>query len=162
MRFPGALPALLFLIAAAGAAPAQAKLDIRPYEAGAECGAHAPQLYVTVSGVTPQGILAVELYRPSKKDFLRKASRIHRIRVPAGSGEQTVCFDLPGAGVYALAAYHDVDADRDLDQRWNGMPAEPFALSNNEPLKFGFPKFEDAAFRVGENGGVVRLELQSR
>ena len=118
------------------------------------------QIEVVVEGVTPVGILTVELYEPSKRHFLKKESRVHRIRVPAGEGSQTVCFDVPEAGRYALAAYHDKDAYRDLDQKWNRMPAEPFALSNNKKLGFGFPKFEDSAFDVGEHGKHVVLDLR--
>lgn len=137
-----------------------ADLDIRPYEASAVCGASPTQIEVTVAGVEAHGILTVELYEPSKRDFLKKASRLHRIRVPAEDGRQTVCFDIPAAGTYAVAAYHDEDADRDLDQKWNRMPAEPFALSNKSKLKFGFPKFDDAAFDVGPQGAAIEMELQ--
>lgn len=135
-------------------------LDIRPYESSAECGASSMQIEVVVNGVSPVGILTVELYEPSRRDFLKKESRLHRIRVPAGEGQQTVCFDIPDAGSYAIAAYHDKDADRDLDQKWNRMPAEPFALSSNKKLGFGFPKFEDSAFDVGPEGKRVVLDLR--
>lgn len=135
-------------------------LDIRPHEASAECGTSDMQIEVVVNNVTPVGILTVELYTPSKRDFLRKESRVHRIRVPAEEGSQTVCFDVPEPGRYALAAYHDKDADRDLDQKWNRMPAEPFALSSNKKLEFGFPKFEDSAFTVGEDGKRVVMDLR--
>ncbi|MEQ9505785.1 MAG: DUF2141 domain-containing protein [Hyphomonas sp.] len=135
-------------------------LDIRPHEAPAICGAQAPQLEVEVSGVEAKGILTVELYTPSKRDFLRKASRLKRIRVPAENGSQTVCFDLPAAGTYALAAYHDVDADRDLARQWNMMPAEPFAISSKKPLRLGVPRFEEAAFAAGEKTTWIRLELK--
>lgn len=145
--------------AVAFAAHAQA-LDIRPDEAPAKCGARTPQIEVTVSGVTKQGILTVELYRPSAKDFLHKESRVHRIRVAAKQGAQTVCFDIEKSGTYALAAYHDIDGNRKLARKWNRMPAEPFAMSNNRPLRLEIPKFEDAAFTVGERGAAIRLELQ--
>ncbi|MDZ4135014.1 MAG: DUF2141 domain-containing protein [Paracoccaceae bacterium] len=154
---------LIAVALSAMAAPAQAQalaLDIRPHEAAATCGARAPQIAVSVSGVTPKGILTVELYRPSARDFLRKASRIHRIRVPAEQGVQTVCFDIEKPGTYAVAAYHDLNADRSLDRKWNQMPAEPFALSNNRPLRLAMPNFDEAAFQVGYNGVSIRIELQ--
>ena len=154
-----ALSSLAIAQLAAAGTPAPS-LDIRPYESSAECGASDMQIEVVVNGVTPVGILTVELYTPSKRDFLKKASRLHRIRVPAADGQQTVCFDIPEAGSYAIAAYHDQDADRDLDQKWNRMPAEPFALSNGKKLGFGFPKFEDAAFSVDSHGGRVVLNLR--
>jgi uncharacterized protein (DUF2141 family) len=146
------------VIAAPCAAPVQT-LDIRPDEQGATCGSTDMQVEVAVYGVYPTGILTVELYAPSERDFLKKDSRIHRVRVPAAQGAQRVCFDVPEQGRYAVAAYHDLDADRDLDQKWNRMPAEPFALSNREELPFGFPKFEDSAFRVGPDGTRIELEL---
>jgi len=156
------VPALVgaFMLTAPDVAPASDSLDIRPHEAAATCGARAPQIRVVVENVTAQGILTVELYRPSESDFLKKASRLHRIRVPAEQGPQTVCFDVDGAGRYAIAAYQDLDADRDLDQKWNLMPAEPFALSSNKKLALRMPVFDDAAFEVPKQGVKIRIRLQ--
>lgn len=135
-------------------------LDIRPHESAARCGSTPLQVEVAVNGVEPGGILTVEIYTPSERAFLKKDSRLHRIRVPAEQGQQTVCFDIPEPGRYALAAYLDEDADRDLDQKWNRMPAEPFALSSNRKLGFGYPKFEDSAFEVGPDGRRMVLDLR--
>ena len=143
-----------------GNGTASQTLDIRPYESAADCGASPMQVEVAVNGVEPGGILTVELYTPSKRKFLKKDSRLHRIRVPAEQGQQTVCFDIPEPGRYALAAYLDEDADRDLDQKWNRMPDEPFALSSNRKLGFGYPKFEDSAFDVGPDGRRMVLDLR--
>ncbi|MBU2606560.1 MAG: DUF2141 domain-containing protein [Alphaproteobacteria bacterium] len=160
MKLLKAMLFFLFVLPASAMGAAGQKLDIRPHEAGAVCGAHAPQIRVDVAGVKAGGILTVELYAPSAGDFLRKTSRLHRIRVPALDGTQTVCFDIAGAGSYALAAYHDQDGDRRLARKWNQMPAEPFALSKNKPLKFGMPRFEDAAFKAGNDTTRVRIELR--
>ncbi len=127
-----------------------------------KCGSHSPQLKVNVHGVKPTGLLTVELYNPSKNAFLRKASRARRVRVAAGSGTQTVCINLPGPGRYALAAYHDQNGNKKLDRKLNQLPKEPFALSNNRPLKLQMPKFEDAAFNVPASGGSVDLRLETR
>ena len=61
----------LALVFTLPAAFAQDALDIRDYEAPAVCAPGTGQIQVTVEGVTEGGILAVELYRPSKRDFLR-------------------------------------------------------------------------------------------
>ena len=160
MHLGKALLLIFVTLPAVALADTKQTLDIRPYEAPAVCGAQTPQLEVHVTGVEARGILTVELYTPSKRDFLRKASRLKRIRVPAENGSQTVCFNLPAAGTYALAAYHDVDADRDLARHWNMMPAEPFAISSDKPLRLGVPKFEEAAFSAGEKTTWIELELQ--
>lgn len=129
-------------------------------EADLTCSGDLPRLKVVVEGVRAKGLLQVDLYKPSEREFLRKASRLKRIRIPAANGPQTVCFELDSAGEYAIAAYHDVDGDRDLKRHWNMMPAEPFALSTNPKLKMGIPKFEDAAFQAGDGTTVVKLELR--
>lgn len=146
-------------LAAALAAPAAA-YDLQPQDAPAACGGSALQIRVTIRGVTAQGILTVELYRPSERDFLRKASRLKRVRVPAEIGSQTVCFDVPGPGRYALAAYHDLDADGKLARKLNMLPAEPFALSKGKVQLLRFPKFNDAAFEVGSSTADIRMTLQ--
>lgn len=160
MHFGKLLPLLLIAFCQAAAADSSENLDIRPDEGGAICGATTPQLEVLISGVRAQGILTVELYQPSERDFLRKASRLKRVRVPAQDGTQVVCFDIEKAGQYALAAYHDLDSDRKLARKWNRLPDEPFALSNGQKLELRMPKFEDAAIQAGEEMTRVRLELR--
>lgn len=149
----------LIVLGIAPFAYAHAELDIRDYESAAVCAPGTGQIQVTVEGVTARGILAVELYRPSERDFLRKASRIHRIRVPAEQGSQTVCFEAYPPGQYAVATYHDRNANRDLDQKWNRMPDEPFGLSTNPPLRWGIPRFDDADFDVPEAGTAITIRL---
>lgn len=154
------LAAVLTLLA--GTTQQARAFDIPAQDAPVACTTQRTQIRAVVSGVTAQGLLTVELYRPSEKDFLRKASRLKRVRVPATTGVQTVCFDLPGPGRYALAAYHDVDADGKLARRLNMLPAEPFALSKGRVEFLRFPKFEDAAIDVGPDGAEVRMSLQQQ
>ncbi|MEL7283346.1 MAG: DUF2141 domain-containing protein [Pseudomonadota bacterium] len=149
----------LSLLATLSVATAQTELDIRDYEAATNCVPGTGQVQVTVDGVTAGGILAVELYRPSKRDFLKKKSRIHRIRVVAENGPQTVCFEPQPPGRYAVATYHDKNGNRDLDQKFNRMPKEPFGLSTNPKLRWGFPKFEEADFDVPAEGAAITIHL---
>ena len=149
----------LALLATLPIASAQSELDIRPHEAAAACMAGTGQVQVTINGVTEGGILTVELYRPSKRDFLKKKSRIHRIRVAAQDGPQTVCFAPQPPGRYAVATYHDKNANRDLDQKINLMPKEPFGLSTNPKLRWGLPKFEEADFELPAEGTALTIQL---
>ena len=149
----------LALLAAMLPALAQTGYDIRDYEAAAVCAPGTGQVQVTVEGVTEGGILAVELYRESKRDFLKKKSRIHRIRVAAENGPQTVCFAPQAPGRYAVATYHDQNANRDLDQKFNRMPKEPFGLSTNPKLRWGVPKFDEADFELPAEGTAITIRL---
>ena len=149
----------LALLATLPIAFAQSELDIRAHEAPAVCAPGTGQVQVTVNGVSEGGILAVELYRPSKRDFLKKKSRVHRIRVAAQDGPQTVCFAAQPPGRYAVATYHDKNANRDLDQKINLMPKEPFGLSTNPKLRWGLPKFDEADFDLPAEGTALTIEL---
>ncbi|MFN3607578.1 MAG: DUF2141 domain-containing protein [Hyphomonas sp.] len=160
MRLGKVLTLLVAVVCQTASAQSLNVLNINEDDSGAVCGSSAPQIEVLVTGVRAEGLLTVELYKPSQRDFLRKTSRLKRIRVPAQEGAQTVCFNIEAAGTYAVAAYHDVDGDRKLARQWNKLPAEPFALSNNQTLQLRMPKFEDAAFKAGEQTTRVRLDLR--
>ena len=135
-------------------------LDLRPEDTPDVCDASVPQIRVTVNGVSQVGILTVEVYNDDTKNFLSSEGRIKRARVAAQDGSQTVCINVPGAGTYAVASYHDIDADRKLDRKWNFLPKEPFALSNDPKLKLRKPRHREAAFTAGDLGQDVTVNLR--
>ncbi|MEM9669527.1 MAG: DUF2141 domain-containing protein [Pseudomonadota bacterium] len=135
-------------------------LDLRPGDEADVCDPSIPQIRVTVNGVEPYGILLVEIYRNDPKNFLSSKGRIARARVAAEIGPQTVCLNIDGPGMYAVASYHDRDGDRKLDKKWNRLPKEPFALSTNPKLKLRKPRFREAAFEAGELGADIKLDLR--
>lgn len=141
------------------AAMAKENLDIRPYEAPDPCDCDTAQVRVTVNGVGSGGILSVELYH-DPDNFLYKKGRTKRIRIPATKDQHKVCFNLAKHGTYAVATYHDIDANRKLNKKWNMMPEEPFGLSNNPEPSFGFPKFDDSAFTTDGHGADITIDLR--
>ena len=133
-------------------------LDIRSDEAADDCNPEISQIRVTVNGVGYGGILTVGLY-DDPHHFLVKQGRKRRIRIPATDEQHIVCFSLDKHGTYAVAAYHDKDADRKLKRRWNMLPGEPFGLSNNPKPVIGFPKFSDSAFTTEGLGADIIINL---
>ncbi|MCQ8186322.1 DUF2141 domain-containing protein [Parvularcula maris] len=158
------LSACLFVLLALGSISGRAlaeELDIRPDEAGDLCDENARQLRVTVAGIQhSEGILTVELYRNEQRGFLRKKGRLRRVREAASEGEHTVCMNLASADLVAVAVYHDEDGDRDLDQKWNKMPKEPFGLSNNPKLRLGFPPIEPSLIAIEPGGADIVIDLR--
>lgn len=65
--------------------------------------------------------------------------------------------DLPD-GVYAFAVYQDLNENGKLDRKKFGIPAEPFAFSNDALGKFGPPKFSEASFEL-KSGGMHQEEV---
>jgi uncharacterized protein (DUF2141 family) len=140
-------------------------LELYPRDASDPCVENSLQIRVNVIGVTHMGIMKLELYN-SNKGFLKKKGRLRPIRVAAEDGPQKICINVPKPGRYAVAGYHDLDANRKVKKSWDFTPKEPYGLSNNpEFKKKRRPKFEEAAFDVGPQGAdidFILVDLQAK
>lgn len=61
---------------------------------------------------------------------------------------------------YAVAIYHDENSNKKFDT-FLSIPKENYGFSNNAPVFFGPPKFEDAAIFV-EKGNTTEIEIELR
>lgn len=133
---------------------------IKPHEVPDQCNANTSQIRVTVNDVGSGGVLNVGLYNNDPDNFLFKKGRKRTVRIPATDEQHIVCMNLDQSGTYAVAVYHDKNADRKLKLRWNMMPDEPFGLSNNPENQTAFPKFSDSAFTTGKLGADIVVNLR--
>jgi uncharacterized protein (DUF2141 family) len=118
--------------------PGEASCEQRPYS-----------ILLTVNNVkSAKGIITVDVHGEDPERWLKKGGRIGRVRVPASKGQTVICVPIERAGTYALALYHDKDHNLKLNKNWIGLPSEPFAVSNDAPIRLGPPSFKDAAFPV--------------
>jgi len=60
---------------------------------------------------------------------------------------------------YGVSAYHDENANEELDTNWIGIPKEGTAASNNAQGKMGPPKYEDAKFDFKEDNQTIQFEI---
>ena len=81
-------------------------------------------------------------------------------RAPAASGQAQVVVRGIEPGVYAVQAFHDENGNFDLDRNFLGMPQEGMGFSNDAPMRFGPPSFEDAAIKIDAGGAATRLRLR--
>ena len=61
---------------------------------------------------------------------------------------------------YAVAIYHDENSNKKFDTFFS-IPKEYYGFSNNAPVFFGPPKFEDAAVFV-EQDNTTEIEIELR
>ena len=106
-----------------------------------------------------KGLLTVELYDDKPDDFIKKSGRLVRLRVDAEEGAKGVCMATPGPGNYAIAVYHDENANKKFDRNFIGLPKEGFGFSNNPKLDFGPPKYHEASFDLGEEALKVEIKV---
>ena len=147
----GWLLAILLLISwSAGAAEVDPDL----------CSADSPaRIEVAVEGLeNDKGLLTVELYRDDPEGFLKKSGRIWRVRVPAQDRE-SVCIAAPGPGRYALAVFHDENANEKFDRSFIGLPKEGFGFSRNPKIRMGPPDFAEVAFDLTGEEATLAIRM---
>jgi uncharacterized protein (DUF2141 family) len=136
------------------AAPAVADPDCLGKESGVS-------LIVQVSGMTSaKGEMAITLYPSDPKKFLASKGKLARVRAKTVAPTTSACFNLPGPGTYAVAVYHDANANQDFDRSPIGMPAEGFGFSNDAPTRFGLPAFDAVRFTVKPGANVEKIKLR--
>lgn len=132
----------LLLSGAAAAAPANAQdltLDLSTREAG--------------------GRIAIAVYRDADA-FRRSESPIASRTVARTGGVTTVVIPGLAVGRYAVAAFHDTDANGDLTLWPFGLPKEAYGFSRDARGRFGPPTFAQAAFDLPASGARQAIVLR--
>ena len=109
------------------------------------------QLEVNIHGVKKQkGHVRVALY-DQEESFLH-FEQVYRAGSASAEAQipQVIFKDLP-EGTYAIALFHDLNDNSQLDKNWLGIPKEKVAFSKAKMRAFGPPPFKDCAFVVKEN-----------
>jgi uncharacterized protein (DUF2141 family) len=118
-------------------------------------------LNVKVDGVrNATGIVAVTLYEDSSSKFLARHGSLYVGRVEAKAGTTRVCIHVPKPGVYALAVYHDENANRTFDRTGLGLPAEGYGFSNNPSTIAGLPSFRSVRLNVAKSGLATQVQMK--
>jgi len=126
----------------------------------AKCAAGAgPAVRVTVSGIkSSAGVVRVQSYYGTSKDWLEKGRWLTRIEAPARAGTMTFCVPVSAAGTYGIAVRHDINGNGETDLRTDGG-----GMSNNPSiniLNLGKPSYTKTRFQVGE--GVTSISITMR
>jgi uncharacterized protein (DUF2141 family) len=107
-----------------------------------------------------QGEVAITLYPSDPRRFMAPHGKLMRVRVRAHAPVTQACFYLPRPDTYAVAVYHDANANHDFDRNAVGLPSEGYGFSNDAPSKFGVPTFEAARFRGGSSDTTLRIRMR--
>jgi uncharacterized protein (DUF2141 family) len=120
--------------------------------------AQAASITVTVTGVRDnRGLVRVAVC--PRADFLQPHCPYFGY-VPSETGSVMVTISDVPPGVYAAQAYQDANESGVLDRNWLGMPKEGMGFSNNAPMHFGPPSFNDAAFTLGTGNIALSFRLR--
>ncbi|MFC4930177.1 DUF2141 domain-containing protein [Massilia sp. GCM10023247] len=119
--------------------------------------ARAGDVEVKVSGVeSSKGKVSVAVC--DKLRFLKQCA--YSASAPAQPGETTVVVRGVPPGTWAVLAYHDENANGELDRNLIGIPKERYGFSRDARNKFGPPGFEDAMIELGDAPSVTSVRLR--
>ena len=97
----------------------------------------------------------------SEADFMETEKRIVGLVVPVKSREplQVTLGNFP-FGTYAVAIFHDLNGNGELDKNSFGIPTEPYAFSNNPRVKWRAPTFQETRFELRQPKLELDIELK--
>ncbi len=106
------------------------------------------------------GLLAITLYEDDPSKFLAHHGSLYVGRVNAVQGTTSGCIFVPRPGVYALALYHDENANQKFDRTGLGLPAEGYGFSNNPDTFVGLPSFRSVRLNIPRTGLTTRIQMK--
>ena len=121
--------------------------------------AAAADLTLVLSTEASGGRIAIAVYRDA--DSLRRGEGAVRTALIPRTGRLTTT-TLSGLapGRYAVAVFHDTDANGRLSTWPIGLPKEAYGFSRNARGRFGPPSFEAAAFDLPTAGSRLEISLR--
>lgn len=118
----------------------------------------AAQLTVTVDNLrNGDGEVRLSAYA-SAAEWPDKSTDDHDKVEPAQAGSVVFHFDLP-AGTYAVACFHDENANGKFDKNFLGIPVEGYAFSNNVRPVLAAPSFASASFVLPPQGAAITIHM---
>ncbi|MDH3913676.1 MAG: DUF2141 domain-containing protein [Rhodospirillales bacterium] len=107
-----------------------------------------------------RGLVWVALWKDAK-GFTKSKAALARLQAPAGNGAVSFTFAELAAGRYALATYHDENANGEMDLTWIGWPKEGLGFSNGAWIGLlGAPSFKAAAVEVEAGAKSIVIPLR--
>lgn len=118
------------------------------------------KLWVVVENLqSDRGQIRIALWRGPQGFTSAKAAVEIRAASPNGGLVQFEFAALP-PGRYAVAVYHDENANGQMDTNWLGWPVEGLGFSNGVWINRGRPSFEAAAIELPRASEPVFIALR--
>ncbi|WP_411029601.1 DUF2141 domain-containing protein [Spongiimicrobium sp. 3-5] len=99
------------------------------------------------------GRVSVAVYNESE-GFLDFGKVYRSGSTRANMGTTTVTVDDLPNGIYAVAVFHDINDNDELDTNWMGIPKEDVGFSNAKMKLFGPPTFKECRFTINSDSEI--------
>ena len=111
----------------------------------------AGELIVKIKNIDEKiGLIHLALYDDPKSFPKNDGKRIGLVSNTTEVAKNGFIINNLEESYYAIAIYHDENSNNDFDT-FLSIPKEKYGFSNDAPVFFGPPKFEEAAFFLKKN-----------
>ena len=111
-------------------------------------------LTVQISNIkNNNGLVQLGLYNDASK-FPKVGETYKMVRVRTKGNQSFYTFKNLPLGKYALAIYHDENANKICDTNFFGIPKEAYAFSNGIRPRFSAPSFQSCSFMVKSDKSI--------
>lgn len=115
-------------------------------------------LSIDISGIKKdRGTIRVAVF-DTKEAWLKKP--VYTAVMPVNGNDLRFSQEAVPYGVYAVAVYHDVDSNGELNTNFIGLPKEPYGFSNNARGSFGPAKWKKASFTVDQANTSFNIKVK--
>ncbi len=126
----------------------------------ASLGENTGTLTIEVNNISdPEGIIWVGIY-DSKENFMIKEKAIVKGFEVKALGKMKFDFSELKYGSYAIAIFHDINGNGELDRSVIGIPSEPYAFSKKPKTKWRLPRFDEIAISFEHEEQLLTTELR--
>jgi len=108
---------------------------------------------------TGGGTIWVGIYDNAEHLFVKEKAIAKGFNV-GKTGTITCTVEHLPYGTYAVALFHDVNSNGELDRNLAGIPTEPFAFSQKPKSRWRLPYFEEVKFAFLQNQQVLQMKLK--
>ena len=132
-----------------------------PADAGGPfAGGGTTTLTIEVLGLTSdEGSVALAIFDSSQSFDEGTGAVASETLVPEDRRAIWRVRDLP-AGLYAVAVFHDLNDNGELDRSILGPPSEPYGFSNDARGTFGPPRFDSALVELPPGEHTLRIRVR--
>ncbi len=118
------------------------------------------RLIIKINNVSKdKGIIWIGLYDSADTYLIKEKSILKKIDVSKKGYHEMVIDSLP-YGTYAMALFHDVNANGEMDRNLLGIPSEPYAFSKKPKSKWRLPKFDEVKFDFSQDVQEIDTKLK--
>ena len=122
-------------------------------------GTHG-SLVVTIEGFSNSEGYAMVAVFDSEKAYKEGSPKTAKAKVEVTDQKALVIFDDLKYGTYAVASFHDQNANGKMDKNFLGIPKESYGHSNNVRGSFGPPSFDKAKIDFGSPEKQIKIKLE--